>query len=136
MIEDLKESGFDIRECDTKYKSNIIMRNLRLINHILNYDFIINTELPKLYNTTFTGIWPRTHTITVIETIATGLPVIITSYNPASILLNNQSALGFERENIDSLLEKISMSIKDTTIKDKISSYALKLVKKKALGEI
>ena len=111
-----------------KYLTDLI-DDLSIKEKVIFHDFVINTDLPKFYNAADIGIWPGDHTITAIEATATGLPVIIPSYNAAySILFNNKSALGFERASINSLFEKISMFIQDKKIRENISTNALRLV--------
>jgi len=106
-------------------------------DEVIFHDFVVNIELPKFYNAADIGVWPGDHTITAIEAAATGLPVIIPLYNPAYLILfNNQSAIGFERGNINSLYEKISMLIEDTKKREKISTQALRIVEKELSWEI
>jgi glycosyltransferase involved in cell wall biosynthesis len=109
---------------------------LMIKEKVIFHDFVMNIELPKLYNAADIGVWPGTHTITAIEATATGLPVIIPSYNPAySILFDNQSALSFKRGDIYSLFEKISILIEDRKKREIISINALKLVEKELSWE-
>jgi len=110
---------------------------LMIKEKVIFHDFVVNTELPKFYNAADIGVWPGSPTITIIEAIATGLPIIIPSQNsPYSILLNNQSVLGFEEGDFHSLFEKINILIEDTEKREKISTQALKLVEKELSWEI
>lgn len=114
-----------------------LTEELMIEDNVITHDFVINTELPKIYNSADIGVWPGDHTITAIEATATGLSTIIPLHNSAySILFNNQSALGFERGNIHSLYEKISMLIEDTKKREEISAHALKLVEKELSWEV
>jgi glycosyltransferase involved in cell wall biosynthesis len=75
-----------------------------LNKNVIFKNFVKNSELPKYYNTADIGIWPGDHSITVIEAVATGLPVIVPEGDYAyQILIESKACICFERGNIDSL---------------------------------
>ena len=93
---------------------------------VLFKDFVKNTELPKYYNASDIGIWPGNPSITVIEAIATGLPVIVPIDDHAyKILFENEAAVGFERGNTESLIGIISELVTDAEFRFKLSINSL-----------
>jgi len=99
-------------------------------------DFVPNLELPQYYNAADIGVWPGAHSITVIEAIATGLPVIVPENDLAyKVLFDNDAAVGFEKDAND-LAEKLYSLIKNEEIRYKISTYAVKVVREKLSWEV
>jgi glycosyltransferase involved in cell wall biosynthesis len=90
---------------------------------VLFVDFVKNMDLNRYYNAADIGIWPGTASITVLEAIAAGLPVIIpasdTSYG---ILFDHTCALGFQKDDAASLTEAIRRLIVDTALKNSLRS--------------
>ena len=108
-----------------------MVKSLNLDNKIFFRDFVPNTELPKYYNAADVGIWPGDHSITVIEAIATGLPVIVPENDMAyKILFENKAALGFERGNPDAIANKIAELIENRDLYSEIANNALSLAEK------
>jgi glycosyltransferase involved in cell wall biosynthesis len=102
--------------------------NLGIKNNIIFTDFVPNNELPKFYNAADIGIWPGDHSITAIEAVATGLPIIVPNDDLAyKILFDNGSAIGYTRGDITSLFQNINKLISDKRCLDNISQNCLKL---------
>ena len=86
-----------------------LIEKYKLADRIMTMNFVSNQNLPYYFQAADIGIWPGDHSITAIEAVATGLPVIIPKDDEAyRILLDNKVGVGFERRNIQSL--KISMT--------------------------
>jgi len=93
-------------------------------------DFVPNLELPQYYNAADIGVWPGAHSITVIEAIATGLPVIVPEDDLAyKVLFENKAALGFERGKPDAITKKITELVENHNLRSKIANNALSLAK-------
>ena len=99
-------------------------------SRILFKDFASHSELPLYYNAADLGIWPGSHSITVIEAVATGLPVILPEEDQAyGILFKTDAAVGFKRGNPDSLSESVLKLLHDSNLRTKMTSNSLFLVK-------
>jgi glycosyltransferase involved in cell wall biosynthesis len=99
-------------------------------SRILFKDFVSNSELPLYYNAADLGVWPGNPSITVIEAIATGLPVILPEEELAyGLLFKKDAAVGFKRGDPDSLSESVLKLLHDSNLKSKTISNCLFLVK-------
>ena len=86
-----------------------------LINQNLNskvkfIDFMKNAELNQYYNAADIGIWPGDPTISVLEAISAGLPVIVPDKDDAyTVLVENRAVSTFKRKNVSSLVTSIDL---------------------------
>ena len=87
-----------------------------------------NSELPLYYNGADIGVWPGAPSITIIEAAATGLPIIISNSLDYQILIKNNSAITFERKNVDSLVTVLDLLISSRENRESLSKNALDLV--------
>jgi len=73
----------------------------KLKQHFVFHKTVLNAELPDFYNACDVGVWPKEVTITTIEAMSCGLPVIVSSLPVAieRIRYNN----GFSVSSIDEL---------------------------------
>lgn len=96
---------------------------------ILFKDFVSNSELPLYYNAADLGVWPGIHSITVIEAVATGLPVILPEEDLAyGILFKKDAAVGFKRGDPSSLSDNIMKLLNDPALKSEIATNCASLV--------
>lgn len=71
-------------------------------------DFVPNAELTKLMAVADIGVWPGDPSISVIEAVACGLPVIVPLNDQAyKIVLDNGAGTGFARKNPSALSSSI-----------------------------
>lgn len=97
-------------------------------NSIIFKDFVKNSELPRYYNAADIGVWPGTHTITAVESLATGLPVIIPDDDMSyKNIFEHQAAMGFKRKDSSSLTEAIQLLINNFEATQNIKKNALSL---------
>lgn len=102
-----------------------------LDKNVIFKNFVPNSELSKYYNAADIGVWPGDPSITVIEAVATGLPVIIPANDPAyQILVESNASICFERGNIESLSTAILKLIKNQNMRYKLIENNLNLVEK------
>jgi glycosyltransferase involved in cell wall biosynthesis len=102
-----------------------------LDSNVIFKNFVPNSELSKYYNAADIGVWPGDPSITVIEAVATGLPVIIPKNDPAyQVLVESNASICFERRNVDSLSTAILKLIKNQNMRYKLIENNLNLVEK------
>lgn len=107
-----------------------LINKYSLNDKIIFKDFVKNKDLNKYYNSADIGVWPGDHSITVIEAVSSGLPVIVPSNVKAyNILTNNKSAKSFERGNAKSLANQINILIESEATRRNITNHAQILIK-------
>ncbi|MDD4320855.1 MAG: glycosyltransferase family 4 protein [Acidaminococcaceae bacterium] len=100
-----------------EYMNNLksLVNRLGVQDRVIFIDFVPNKELPRYYNAGDIGVWPGNCSITVLEAVATGLPVIIPNKDlNYKILTDNNAAVGFKRRNVNSLSEAILKLLNDS----------------------
>lgn len=106
-----------------------IVNSAGLDRNVIFKNFVTNSELSKYYNAADIGVWPGDHSITVIEAVATGLPVVIPEDDPAyQVLIEGNASICFERGNIDSLSTAILKLMKNQNMRHKLTENSLNLV--------
>lgn len=97
---------------------------------VIFMDFVSNEKLPNLFNAADIGVWPGTPTITAVEALATGLPIIIPmDYLSYERHLDNRAALGFRKNDIVSLVDSITSLVIDSQLRTRLSNNAIILAK-------
>lgn len=101
---------------------------LSLNNQVIFRDFVPNSELALYYNGADIGVWPGDPSITVIEAMATGLPIIIPKNDDAyKILLDYDVAVCFIRGDIIDLSNVLQCLFNDNYMMSNMKRNALKL---------
>jgi glycosyltransferase involved in cell wall biosynthesis len=115
---------------DDHYMEKIknLIESANLSDYVIFHDLVKNSELPAYYNAADIGIWPGAHSITAIESIATGLPIIVPEHNLAyKVLLENGAAVGFIRSDGENLKKSIYYLLYDQNARQKIRENGLKI---------
>lgn len=117
-----------------------LSRKLDLSNHIIFHAPVTNTELPRLYNTADVGVWPGSRSITIIEAMATGLPIIVSRNDPsddypyahnAKRYLEYENGLSFTRGNTNELALCIQYLVDNEETRLEMGRRSRKLVEDK-----
>lgn len=107
-----------------------LAKTLGIAKRITFVAFVPNSELPELYNAGDLGVWPGDHSITVIEAVGTGLPVIVPTGDLAyKVLFDANVAVGFTRGDVDALQTAIRSTISNQRLRADMSSKAEGLVR-------
>jgi glycosyltransferase involved in cell wall biosynthesis len=105
-----------------------LVNNLELSKKVIFMDFAPNNDLPKYYNAGDIGVWPGNCSITVLEAVATSLPVVIPDEDlNYKILFDNQAVVGFERRNVNSLAHAILELLNNSRLRNDVIDNSLKL---------
>lgn len=124
---------------DPKYVSELIRlsHKLEIANNIVLHPSVPNNELPKFYNAADIGVWPGSRSITIIEAMATGLPVIVARNDPfdnypyahnAKRYLEYENGLSFTRGNVKELASCILYLVDNAKIRNEMSRKSRRLV--------
>jgi glycosyltransferase involved in cell wall biosynthesis len=108
---------------------NRIITENNLGSRVIQLGFVMNKDLPVVYNAADIGVWPGDHSITAIEALATGLPIIVPTNDLAyRILFNHHSAQGFPRGEVKGLYQVLKFLIDDSSARRTQVDNALSLV--------
>ncbi len=103
---------------------NSLVISYKLTKNIKIIDFISHKELPCLYNAADIGVWPGDHSITVLEAISAGLPVIVPLDDSAyGVISELGNLLQYERGNENSLAIQIINMLVNDDLRAKISNF-------------
>ena len=100
-------------------------------NHILFYPFQHKTMLPNYYNAADVGVWPGQDSITIVEAMATGLPIIVPRSYRNLHYIEYGNGFHFSRGNSKQLRECLEQVIIDKDLRQKMSLNSRKLVEEK-----
>jgi glycosyltransferase involved in cell wall biosynthesis len=107
-----------------------LAKALGIAKRIIFVDFVPNSRLPELYNAADLGVWPGDPSITVIEALGTGLPIIVPSDDLGyKVVFDANAAVGFKRGDADALQSAIRSAIHDARLRSEVSMRAEMLVK-------
>jgi len=114
---------------DYMEKLRSMVKDFGLNEKIIFKDFAPHSYLLKYYSAADIGVWPGDHSITTLEAISTGLPVIIPTRDTAyKVLFDYNAAIGFERGDVISLSNKIIRLIHDRQLRHVLAANSISLV--------
>lgn len=92
-------------------------------------EFQSNDKLPAYYNASDIGIWPGSPSISTIEALATGLPIVVPKEDLAyKIVLDNAAAYGYQGGDVVSLEKSILDIINNPNLREQLKNNSIDLV--------
>ena len=120
-----------------EYLNSLIKMN-DMCQNVIIIPTVDRSELPKYYNTADIAIWPGAPSISIIEAMSTGLPIIIAGYPrpredayDTTHLLAYRNGLSFQRGNISQLSSCIMKLVLDEQLRKEMGRRSRKLVEEK-----
>ncbi len=98
---------------------------------VIWHRFVEAALLPEFYSASDIGVWPGDASLTRIEGMACGLPVILPSWFGHEFLLESGGVLTFSRGNQHELKEKLLKVIKNRKLREKMSKNSRNFIKNK-----
>jgi len=113
------------------YLANIkkMIHNYRLNNNVVFIPFCNKIELNEFYNASDIAVFPLNITISHIEALASGLPIIVEKIPAAVHRVKYNNGFLVERNDLKSLCEKIEILRTDKELREKMSLNAIRLAK-------
>ena len=131
----LTSKGLDIKVLivgsgprDYEQKLRSLAKRLRIENIVTFIGFVDKKDLPSLYNAADIGVWPGSPSITIIEAMATGLPIVIPFLGSTSHLFGYDVGFHFKRGNIAELTTCLKRLVVDENLRKKKGLEAQKMV--------
>jgi len=103
----------------------------KIRRNVLFYPFQHKTMLPEFYNAGDVGVWPGQDSITIVEAMATGLPVILPRSDRNLHYLEYKNGFNFQRGNPKELQSCLEKLVVNADLRQKMGLRSNKLVKEK-----
>lgn len=125
------------RQIYLQYLTQLTSSN-NVMKHIIFHPTVEKDELPAYYNAADIGIWPGAPSISIVEAISTGLPVIIPKYQKpredaydTMHLLDYGNGLSFPRGDINELAFCIKRLATDESLRKEMGQRSRRLAEEK-----
>jgi len=116
---------------DYKEKLKSIIGELGITNNVLVIKTVHRSELPNFYNAADFAVWPGTFSISIIEAMACGLPIIIAKSDWASHYLEYENGYSFKAGDIYNLSSLLLTLVNDDKARRRMGMRSRKLVEDK-----
>jgi glycosyltransferase involved in cell wall biosynthesis len=113
-----------------------VISRCKMRQNVFFHPFQHRTVLPDYYNAGDIGVWPGMPSITIVEAMATGLPIIIPRGNDSLSpglhhYIEYRNGLEFRRGNIGELAEHLKTLVVDENLRRTMAMRSRQLVKEK-----
>ena len=108
----ISESNPDVKvllvgKGEISYENSLkdLCRQLGIADKVVFHPFVPREELASLYNAADVAVWPGTHSISMVDAIAVGLPLVLTPKFPAAdSLIKDGNGFSFKAGDLDGLV--------------------------------
>jgi glycosyltransferase involved in cell wall biosynthesis len=100
----------------------------KLQSRILLIDAVPNSELDKYYRVADIAVWPKSVSISNIDAMSSGLPIIVNDY--LTERLKNNNGIGIKEGDVAQLREAILTLIRDKNLRQEMGKRGRELVEK------
>jgi len=116
---------------DEKYFSSLkdMIRKANLLDRVVFVDAVPNSELYKYYSAADVGVWPLQCSMTMLEAMSCGLPVIISDKSGALERISEGNGIAYREGDVADLQRKMSILL-DDGLRKQMSQKALLYAKK------
>ncbi|MCB0478343.1 MAG: glycosyltransferase family 4 protein [Crocinitomicaceae bacterium] len=90
-------------------------------------DFMPSDELPLVYQNAFLGIWPREESMSMLDAISTGLPIIVSDQMKAKERIDGNGLTYIEKD-FEDLAKQIEKLIQDSNLYQQFSETGAKKI--------
>lgn len=104
---------------------------LKISENVIWHNAVHRTQLPYFYSAADIGVWPGHHSITIIEAMSTGLPVIIPRSKWMNHLLEYKNGFSYTEGNTEELRAHIERLIENTKLRQDMGNRSRELVEDK-----
>lgn len=115
-----------------------LVESRKIRKNVMFISTVARTELPKYYNAADIAVWPGSPSISIIEAMSTGLPIIIASYPKpredaydTSHLIEYSNGLDFQRGHVSQLASSIESLAFNEDLRNEMRKKSRKLVEQK-----
>lgn len=106
----------------------LITNNLNIGSSVIFHSAVHRTELPSFYSAADFAVWPGHHSISIIEAMSTGLPVIIPKSEWIHHLLEFKNGFSFPEGDVAELRERIGILLDNVELRREMGKRSRELV--------
>lgn len=114
-----------------KRRLDSLIHKLRMNNNVLTIKTVHRTKLPNFYNAADIAVWPGTFSISIIEAMACGLPIIIAKSDWTSHYLEYQNGFSFKVGDIATLASLLLELARDDELRKHAGKQSRRMVENK-----
>jgi len=115
---------------DYLIKLKQLVCKLGIDNNVRFFNFISRKTLPTLYNAADIGVWPGRSSITIVEAMATGLPIVIAQSDRTSHYLKYNNGFSFRRGDVEGLRSVLETLLLNESLRKSMGARGRKLVER------
>lgn len=108
----------------------LIVNHLNISPSVLFHPAVHRTELPSFYSAADFAIWPGHHSISIIEAMSTGLPIIIPQSEWMDHLLKFENGFSYAEGDVAGLRKCIHVLLDNVELRREMGKRSRKLVEK------
>jgi glycosyltransferase involved in cell wall biosynthesis len=106
----------------------VIANDLNISPRVTFHPAVHRTELPSFYNAADFAVWPGHHSISIIEAMSTGLPIIIPKSEWMSHLLKLENGFSYHEGDVAELRKRIRILLNNVELRREMGKRSRKLV--------
>lgn len=114
----------------TKYVKKLV-ENLKISENVIFHPWVHRTRLPEFYSASDLAVWPGLSSISIVEAVSVGLPVIIEDSPVEIYAIEYGNGLKFEPENVNDLRDRLEKLIYDSKLRRSMGEKSKLLVEQK-----
>jgi len=119
-----------------KARLEFIIKKLGIDKNVIMLKTVHRTKLPSFYNAADFAVWPGAFSISIVEAMACGLPIIIAKSDWTSHYLEYENGYSFRAGNTNSLSLLLLRLVENSALRKSMGAGSRKLVEDKLSWDI
>jgi glycosyltransferase involved in cell wall biosynthesis len=117
---------------DLVYRKHLdkLVSDLGILNNVIFQSWVHRTKLPDFYNASDIAVWPGSVSISIIEAMSVGLPIIVKRSPITSFAISNGNGFSFKPDNVKELNKYLRKLITNCDLRKKMGENSKFLVEK------
>lgn len=112
------------------YKDQLkfLTKRLEIDDNVMTVKMVHRTGLPSFYNAADFAVWPGTFSISIIEAMACGLPIVITQSKWTKHYFERMTGFSFKEGDVNQLSQLLSKLVSDPKLRKSMAKESRRLV--------
>jgi glycosyltransferase involved in cell wall biosynthesis len=113
-----------------KYLEKLISYH-KITNNVIFHSWVHRTRLSDFYSASDIAVWPGLSSISIVEAVSTGLPIVIARYPVEIFALENENGFAFKIGNLKELRKCLEILIYNDNLRREMGRRSRQLVEQK-----